>query len=321
MALTIEPASATIAARDTQLFAAQQNGQSVPAEWEVVGQGTIGKSSGIYTAPNVIFISKNATVVAKAGQEEGAATVVVSAAHTWIPVLSAYLSLAAVALLASLYLYWGEAKPGKIAFLAGGLGACLHGINSLVAYVGNRQFASSWAPFYLFRPFAGGILAIIVLWVLRGGLAENVVKNGDSVYTVAAVAGLVGLFSDIALKKLEDIVKGLFSSVGAMLSGERDKRTDKLNTSQAAKPVISGTDPKSLKADGRPQALEISGTGLVAGSRVKVNGNVRKITSETPPSKLVIELEAADVQAPGKLKLVVESPQGPTSDEFIVEVA
>jgi hypothetical protein len=314
MALTIEPASLTIGAGDTQLFNASQDGKPIQAVWDVIGAGTIDGNLGAYTTPNLVFISKKAIVVAKdqGTGAQGAATVVISASHTWIPVAGAYLGVAAAILVATLWFCWPSAKPGRTAFLAGSLGACLHGINSLIAYVGARKFTSSWAPFYLSRPFAGGILGLIVFWVFQGGLLGNQGQDAG-IYAVAAVAGLVGLFSDVTMKKLEDVVGGLFS-------GKPDQRSDKLDSAQTPKPVISGINPTSIKAGGKAQRVEISGTGLVEGSQVKVNGNIQKIISHTPPSKLVVELDTTDVQAPGNLKLVVVTPGGSSSDEFLIDV-
>ena len=107
-----------------------------------------------------------------------------------------------------------ETVPNKTLFwliiIIGALGASLHGLTSLTEYIGNRSFEHSWTMWYLMRPFAGAILALIFYFAGRAGLF-GVVDTQDEFYGVLALAGLIGLFSKQALYKLSDIFDVPFS--------------------------------------------------------------------------------------------------------------
>ena len=98
-----------------------------------------------------------------------------------------------------------------IATVAGSLGSYIHLATSFADYVGNRQLVRSWAWWYILRPFIGAALAVIVYFVVRGGLvmgssgAENL-----SPYGIAAIAGLAGMFSRQATDKLREVFENLF---------------------------------------------------------------------------------------------------------------
>jgi hypothetical protein len=98
-----------------------------------------------------------------------------------------------------------------IAAVAGVLGSYIHLATSFADYVGNRQLVRSWVLWYLLRPFIGMALALVVYFVLRGGLIMGDSAAGSlSPYGVAAIAGLAGMFSKQATDKLKEVFENMF---------------------------------------------------------------------------------------------------------------
>lgn len=106
-----------------------------------------------------------------------------------------------------------ETRYLVIAMLAGALGSYIHLATSFGDFVGNRQLVSSWQWWYLLRPFIGMTLALIMYFVVRGGLiGGSASAQSLSPYGVAAVAGLSGLFSKQATDKLRETFETLFKT-------------------------------------------------------------------------------------------------------------
>lgn len=100
-----------------------------------------------------------------------------------------------------------------IALLAGGLGAFLSSILSLADYIGERKLTRSWAVWYLARPPVGMGLALLVYFLLRGGLLTPAASvSVVSPYGVAAFSGLIGMFVRQAMDKLKEVADALFTS-------------------------------------------------------------------------------------------------------------
>ena len=122
-----------------------------------------------------------------------------------------------------------------IVLCAGALGSYVHAATSFASYVGNRRLVLSWVWWYGLRPFIGMTLALIFYFVVRGGLLSTGAEAGNmSVFGVAAVAGLVGMFSKQGTDKLRELFDNLFRT--ARGEGD-DARADKLG---ANLPVSSG---------------------------------------------------------------------------------
>jgi hypothetical protein len=100
-----------------------------------------------------------------------------------------------------------------IAAIAGALGGVLHSLRSMAAYIGSRQFKWSWSFYYLSLPIVAAILALIFYFVVRGGLVSPQGVTGDiNPYGIAAISGLVGLFTGQAAGMLQKIFEAIFSS-------------------------------------------------------------------------------------------------------------
>jgi hypothetical protein len=103
---------------------------------------------------------------------------------------------------------WDEVRLLLMVILAGALGSLVHTVRSVYWYVGNRQLKWSWVVKYILQPFAGGALAMIFYVVVRGGFfsPQTTVQN-TSPFGFAALAALVGLFSEQAVLKLKKVAE------------------------------------------------------------------------------------------------------------------
>ncbi|MEK6752948.1 MAG: hypothetical protein AABZ00_11870 [Chloroflexota bacterium] len=106
-----------------------------------------------------------------------------------------------------------EARMILLVMMAGILGSLVHGFRSLFWYVGNRAFARSWILMYFLLPFIGSSLSVIFYFVLRGGLfSPNATVDAASPFGFIGMAGLVGMFSNRAALKLQEIAESVFST-------------------------------------------------------------------------------------------------------------
>lgn len=100
-----------------------------------------------------------------------------------------------------------------IAVVAGALGSYIHLATSFADYVGNRQLLVSWLWWYALRPFIGMALAVIMYFVVRGGLIlPNTSAEALSPYGIAAIGALAGMFSKQATEKLSEVFENLFKT-------------------------------------------------------------------------------------------------------------
>lgn len=135
---------------------------------------------------------------------------------------------------------YGFTVPLDVGFIllvmaVGALGGNVHGLKSFADFTGNRQLTSSWVWWYLVRPFIGYPLALIFFFVVRGGFVSAGVQGGEiNSYGIAAVSGLVGMFSDQAISFLRRAFTNIFNP------GE-DQRRDRLGGTE--RPVGGGSGP------------------------------------------------------------------------------
>ena len=230
MALEMEPRSATVNGGDAIAFAVKDGGAPVPVEsWELSGGGTL--RDGVFTAPKVSLHSVHTVVTARTAAGSVAAEVTTSPAKQWIMLLGAYFALVVAGGVWGVFWLFELTKNKSTAegwlfllmsALCGGLGSCLHGINSLTAYVGAKQFQSSWSLYYMARPVVGGILGPLMFLVFRSNLVPDAQQvNTNDWLAVAALTGISGLFADKAVEKLKQVVDVVFSV-------PKDARPDKL---------------------------------------------------------------------------------------------
>ena len=168
-----------------------------------------------------------------------------------IVLITAYLILASILLLYSLVQFWPPPAPtagsaptsSPAAFLfwtfsvsdevrlifivamAGALGGLVHALRSLYWYVGNRELVLSWLAKYILLPFVGSTLGLVFYFVIRGGFFSPAATiEQTSPFGFAALAGLVGMFSEQAVLKLKEVAETLLSKPSA---GEDAKPQEK----------------------------------------------------------------------------------------------
>lgn len=100
-----------------------------------------------------------------------------------------------------------------LVIFAGGLGSCVHATTTLADYLGNRRLAVNWLWWFLLRPIVGMVLAIIFYFVIRGGLiSTSSTALNVNIFGITALSGLVGMFSQQAMNKLNVVFSALFAS-------------------------------------------------------------------------------------------------------------
>jgi len=92
------------------------------------------------------------------------------------------------------------------------LGSYVHTVTSFTLYAGNGNLFPSWLAWYLLRPAVSAALALIFFFVLRAGLfsgtaADQMINPSG----IAAISGMVGMFSKQATEKLSKIFDTIFT--------------------------------------------------------------------------------------------------------------
>lgn len=107
---------------------------------------------------------------------------------------------------------YDEDRLLMIVLLAGALGSLIHGLRSFVFYVGSRRAVWSWSAYYIALPFIGAGLAFIFYLVIRGGFfSTGATVENTSPVGFAAVAALIGMFTEQAVQKLRKISDSVLS--------------------------------------------------------------------------------------------------------------
>ncbi|HWT23180.1 MAG TPA: hypothetical protein VN213_06710 [Solirubrobacteraceae bacterium] len=111
--------------------------------------------------------------------------------------------------------------------LSGALGGLIHTVRSLSTYVGVRRLRWSWVPYYLLLPLVGALGGTLFYVVLRAGLfSPSTEVQQASPFGFAAVAALVGLFSEQAMNKLRDLAAQIFTSAQPLADHYVDKEAE-----------------------------------------------------------------------------------------------
>jgi hypothetical protein len=115
------------------------------------------------------------------------------------------------------FLFWtfpisDEIRLLLIVALAGALGGLVHTLRSFYWYVGNRELVLSWLMKYILLPFVGATLGLVFYFVIRGGFfSPEAAVEQTSPFGFAALAGLVGMFSEQAVLKLKELAETLLA--------------------------------------------------------------------------------------------------------------
>jgi hypothetical protein len=203
-----------------------------------------------------------------------------------------------------------------LVMVAGILGSFIHGATSLADYVGNETFSRRWTWFYLLRPVIGMALALVFYFVIRGGfLTTNVGATDINPYGIAALAGMVGMFSKQATDKLSEVFSTLFKSG----SGEGDeKRSDPLIPKPT--PIIVKIDPPEVTAGSESLKITVTGTDFVEGSTIFL-GELRQPTTFESATQMSAQVAKATIANEGVIKVTVVNPDSSKSAAVDFKVA
>lgn len=183
--------------------------------------------------------------------------------------------------------------------IASALGSYVHTVTSFASYVGNRTLHKSWLWWYVLRTPIGVSLALVFYFVVRAGLFSSGALGKDiSPFGVAALSGMVGMFSKQATDKLREVFDNLFRTAPG--KGD-DAREDKLATVQL---VIEDIEPASVEKGGAGLSLRIRGKGFADGCYVAINGAPRASRLEGQ-TELVGALTLEDLAVAGSLEVTV----------------
>jgi len=131
---------------------------------------------------------------------------------------------------------------------AGAFGSCVYALKSLADYLGDEMLHQTWFTFYLIQPFEGAGIAFLLYLVIRGGFlaGTGTSLSAASQFSMCAVGGLAGAFSDTAFLKLREVFQTLFKP--------QDDRGGKLTlqiTTTSLKDGVVGADyQQPLQASG-----------------------------------------------------------------------
>jgi hypothetical protein len=207
-----------------------------------------------------------------------------------------------------------------LVILVSALGSYVHVTVSFSDFAGNRQLVTSWVWWYLLRVFVGSSLAVLFYFAIRGGFFSSTSDSSQvNVYGIAALSGLVGLFSKQATDKLREIFDTAFRTQQGY--GD-DARGDGIVNPT---PTLESSEPAQI-SHGELEIVLV-GTGFNKNSIVKVSqvGGMeepRKVALVSP-TQLKVTLLAGDIETPGRLTFTVVNPEpgGGTSTSLVVEVA
>lgn len=113
------------------------------------------------------------------------------------------------------FLWWtfqleAEIRILLLVMITGSLGSLIHAGSSFSNFVGENKIENSWTWWYILRPFVGLSLALVFYFVFRAGLVANTPIVELNIYGILTLSTLVGLFSDRATFKLEEVFESLF---------------------------------------------------------------------------------------------------------------
>jgi hypothetical protein len=200
------------------------------------------------------------------------------------------------------------------------LGSFVHAATSFTDYVGNRKLAASWAWWYVLRAFIGCALALLFYFSIRGGfLGANTPPQEINPYGIAAVSGLVGLFSKQATDKLREVFDTIFRTAPG--KGD-DARSDSIANPV---PAIAGLEPPKTEARSGLVEVVLRGAGFVPESVVRLEraGEVlERRVRYVGPTELRVQIQHTDVAEAGTVKVHVFNPPpgGGVSAAAVLEV-
>lgn len=188
-----------------------------------------------------------------------------------------------------------------VAALMGAAGAMIGTVRSFVNYVGARSFRASWGLYYLLHPVFAAGLALIVYAGFPSlfGSSDNTCGSATcaNVMKVVFYSGLVGLFSDMFLEKLRDVVCNVFSI--------KDERPDKIADSTKSSSTTAATFNATIqRIEVGADKLTVVGDGFTGDFDATIDGGKRTVT-KVNDKQLEIALDPATDTADKKVTVVL----------------
>ncbi len=148
----------------------------------------------------------------------------------------------------------------------GAMGGSTHALGSFASFVGNRNLVRSWVWWYLLRAPIGVSLAIVIYFVVRGGLLVSTASAGDAInpYGLGALAALAGLCSESATAKLSELFETLFKT-------ERPASKDPITVS--GRPALLQSNPAKLPKGSPDTAITLTGSALQPDDLAAIGGD------------------------------------------------
>ena len=96
--------------------------------------------------------------------------------------------------------------------LSGIIGACVYSFYAIAEHLDvEKDFDKSWAAWYLLRPPLGAGLALILSFLIRGGiLTVGANLTGVNLIGLAAISALAGLFAEHVIRTLHQVADTIF---------------------------------------------------------------------------------------------------------------
>jgi hypothetical protein len=191
--------------------------------------------------------------------------------------------------------------------LAAALGAFVHVATSFTDYLGAGTYDARWLWYYVLRIPIGISLAYVFYFAIRGGILTTTSPSTTDVnpFGLAAIAGLVGLFSKQASDKLQEVFETLFKTAAANAA----------RAGSAIAPTIISTTPEKIVRSSTPKPLQVFGANFQETMTATVDD--RNVQPDRKDDRtLSIPLTAVDVALPKKkvtIKLTNVSPQTSTA--------
>ena len=193
------------------------------------------------------------------------------------------------------FMFWNltvtsEVRMILLVVVAGALGSLVHGFRSLFWYVGNHGFVRSWILMYFLLPFVGSSLSLIFYFVIRGGLfSPSATVDATSPFGFIGLAGLVGMFSNRAALKLQEVADSIFSTKDTTTKGKDNVDKEAIATANKAE---KATTAAVVQADKDTAAAEVKADKDTAAAEVKAD-------KETAAAEVKADKDAAASEAKG----------------------
>lgn len=138
-----------------------------------------------------------------------------------------------------------EIRLFVIVAISGALGGLMHSTRSVAWYVGHGGLRWRWIPYYVVTIVLGAGLASVFYLVVRGGVFTGKATSGDvNPYGFAAIAALVGLFTEEALNMLKRVAQEVFAEATTGADGASQVAGQSAAASTAP-PTVTQTTPAS----------------------------------------------------------------------------